>query len=46
MSNRELYQKMYAKMMEASEKAMEILEAAERECEELYVAACEEEEEK
>ena len=33
------YQKMYSKIMGATEKSMEILIKAQRECEEMYVSA-------
>lgn len=33
------YKKMYFKMMDATEKAIEILIEAQRECEEIYISA-------
>ena len=42
----DLYKEMYLKMMRATEKAMNILIEAQRECEEMYLAAGDEEEQK
>ena len=41
----ELYKEMYLKMMRATEKAINILIDAQRECEEMYLAAGDKEDE-